>query len=121
MARQSARGSECWEPLEQASDRERTPEIDDEDGHDDSGDDDIDDDHYYDYENEENLETFKEKNLLHKANHGGGSRGTKAQETIVPDHRHQNCFFWISIISFHNFRLISNCYNQHYVFIFSGQ
>ena len=35
MARQSARGSECWEPLEQASDRERTPEIDDEDGHDD--------------------------------------------------------------------------------------
>ena len=121
MARQSARGSECWEPLEQASDRERTPEIDDEDGHDDSGDDDIDDDHYYDYENEENLETFKEKNLLHKANHGGGSRGTKAQETIVPDHRHQNCFFWISIISFHNFRLISNCYHQHYVFIFSGQ
>ena len=45
MARQSARGRECWEPLEQARDRERTPEIDDE-GHDDSGDDDIDDDHY---------------------------------------------------------------------------
>ena len=77
MARQSARGSECWEPLEQASDRERTPEIDDEDGHDDSGDDDIDDDHYYDYENEENLETFKEKTFSTRQTTGEGAGGPR--------------------------------------------
>ena len=80
MARQSARGSECWEPLEQASDRERTPEIDDEDGHDDSGDDDIDDDHYFDYEKEENLETFKlkrEKTFSTRQTTGEGAGGPR--------------------------------------------